>query len=384
MGFFKYYNFFVDNIDSFLRAIHLHPVALHLNIILPIGISFYTFKGIGYIVDVYRGEIEPSPRYLEFALFISFFPALLAGPIDRAAKLLPQFLEKRRLYLEQTIEGVQLFLYGLFKKTVIADGVLRTVNSVYGYSGQASWLDIITATVLFTLQIYCDFSGYTDMARGTAKLFGIDLMENFKLPYFSRNPREFWSRWHISLSSWLRDYLYIPLGGNKEGIAKTYRNLIATMVLGGLWHGAAWNFVLWGLFHGIILSMHRIIAAIRGVGEISQKLYVKWAKTALFFILTCYGWMLFRATSLDQIISLTSKLITDIGDVDFGAIRPTTAALLGLPIFIVVEFIEFKMDGGKFYQVLPLPAWTAVYASIIFVLILGMNSESSQFIYFNF
>lgn len=385
LGFFKYYNFFADNIDWFLRAIHLHPAALHLNIILPIGISFYTFKGIGYTVDVYRGEIEPSRRYLEFALFISFFPALLAGPIDRAAKLLPQFQEKRGLSIEQTIEGVQLFLYGLFKKTVIADGVLRTINSVYGSSsGQPSWLDIIAATVMFTLQIYCDFSGYTDMARGSARLFGIDLMENFKLPYFSGNPREFWSRWHISLSSWLRDYLYIPLGGNREGSVKTYRNLMATMVLGGLWHGASWNFVLWGFFHGIILCMHRIVAAMRGVVEIPQKFYLKWAKMALFFILTCYGWMLFRATSLDQIVSLTSKLITDFGNIDFSATRPTTAALLGLPIFIVVEFIEYARGGKKWYQALPLPAWTAVYASIIFVLILGMNAESSQFIYFNF
>jgi D-alanyl-lipoteichoic acid acyltransferase DltB (MBOAT superfamily) len=384
LGFFKYYNFFVNNIDAFLRAVHLQPAALHMNIILPIGVSFYTFKGISYTVDVYRGDIEPSSRYLEFALFISFFPALLAGPIDRAGKLLPQFQETRRLSIEQTIEGVQLFLYGLFKKTVIADGVIRTVSSVYGSSGRVSWIDIIVATVMFTLQIYCDFSGYTDMARGTARLFGFDLMENFKLPYFSENPREFWSRWHISLSSWLRDYLYIPLGGNRDGSVKTYRNLIITMALGGLWHGAAWNFVLWGFFHGIILCVHRIAAAIRSVGEIPQKFYLKWAKTAIFFMITCYGWMLFRATSLGQIASLTSTLITDFGNIDFGAIRPNTAALFGLPIFLIIEFIEYKMDGKKFYQALPLPAWTAVYASIIFVLILGMNSESSQFIYFNF
>ncbi len=301
LGFFKYYNFFIDNIEWFLSGLSMNPSRFYLDIILPIGVSFYTFKGISYVVDTYRGQVKTDPRYTDFALFMAFFPSLLAGPIDRASAFLQQICEKRKLSWDQSIRGLHLFLYGLFKKVVIADGVVRTVNSVFDSTGQASWIDVVVATVLFTIQIYCDFSGYTDMARGTAKLFGIDLMVNFKLPYFSKNPREFWSRWHISLSTWLRDYLYIPLGGNRNGNAQTYRNLIITMVLGGLWHGAAWNFVLWGLYHGIVLSIHRAIGSIRSAAREHKSVLNDIAKITFFFMVICYGWLLFRAPSLEKI-----------------------------------------------------------------------------------
>ncbi len=258
LGFFNYYNFFIENIEFFLKGLDLEPSRFHLNIILPIGVSFYTFKGISYIIDSYHGKIKNPHSFFDFSLFMAFFPSILAGPIDRASSFLQQICQKRNLTWEQSIRGIHLFLSGLFKKVVIADGLVRSVASVFDSSGQASWIDVVSATLLFTVQIYCDFSGYTDMARGSAKLFGIDLMVNFRLPYFSKNPREFWNRWHISLSTWLRDYLYIPLGGNRHGQTQTYRNLIMTMTLGGLWHGAAWNFVLWGLYHGIALSIHRL------------------------------------------------------------------------------------------------------------------------------
>jgi D-alanyl-lipoteichoic acid acyltransferase DltB (MBOAT superfamily) len=384
LGFFKYYNFFIDNIEWFLVGLSMDPARFHLSIILPIGISFYTFKGIGYIVDVYRGNVKTVYPYTNFALFIAFFPSLLAGPIDRGAAFMQQIFYKHRLNWNQSLRGVHLFFYGFFKKVVIADGFVKTINSVFDSTGQPTWIDVIVATLLFTIQIYCDFSGYTDMARGTAKMFGIDLMVNFKFPYFSKNPREFWSRWHISLSTWLRDYLYIPMGGNRQGTLKTHRNLIVTMVLGGLWHGAAWNFVLWGLYHGLALTIQRTMTAIRATSLGGTGLLRDGFKIAFFFIVTCYGWLLFRASSFEKIKSLTTALIFDFGNIDFGASKPKAAALFGLPILLCIEIIDYMSNGKNFYQTLPIPVWTAIYAMMIFAFVLGVGSESAQFIYFNF
>lgn len=384
LGFFKYYNFFIDNIEWTLEGLNLDPARFHLNIILPIGISFYTFKGIGYLVDVHRGDVEPEYCYNKFTLFLVFFPALLAGPIDRAKNLLKQINKPRKIVWDQSLNGIHLIVYGLFKKVVIADGVIRTVNSVFSSTGYVSWIDVVVATIFFTLQIYCDFSGYTDIARGTAKLFGIDLMINFNLPYFSQNPQEFWLRWHISLSSWLRDYLYIPLGGNRKGLLKTYRNLMITMVLGGLWHGAAWNFILWGFFHGVVLSVHRAIS--RGTKRNNSKTSILSAltKTSLFFIITCYGWLIFRSPSLEKVLALSSTLIFDFGNLNFGATRPRLAALIGLPVFFIIEFVEYANNGKNFYISLPVPIWTAFYACIIFGLVIGLSTGATHFIYFNF
>jgi alginate O-acetyltransferase complex protein AlgI len=384
LGFFKYYNFFVDNIAWVIRGMNLDPGRFYLHIVLPVGISFYTFKGISYIIDVSRNQIEPEKRYVNFALFLGFFPSLLAGPIDRAKNLLPQFSSMRKQTVAFPWEGLHLILYGLFKKVVIADGVVRSVNSVFNSSGQTSWIDIIAATTLFTIQIYCDFSGYTDMARGTAKLFGIDLMINFNLPYFSKSPREFWNRWHISLSTWLRDYLYIPLGGNRLGKIKTYRNLILTMVLGGLWHGAAWNFVFWGLYHGLALGLHRVSITLRDERPSSEAMMVKGFKMAVCFVAVAYGWLLFRAPSLDAVLNLSSKLIFDFGNIDLGIMRPKVAAVLGIVLLAGIEMIEYWSDGEPFYKRLPMPAWTALYSLIVFALLMGLGTESTQFIYFNF
>lgn len=384
LGFFKYFNFFAENIELLLTGLSFDPARFHLNIVLPIGISFFTFKGISYVVDVYRGTVAPEKNYINFALFIGFFPALLAGPLDRAKELLPQFSVTRKFNLADIFTGLHLFLYGLFKKVVIADGVVRTVNSVFSSSGQVSWIDVIVATVLFTIQIYCDFSGYTDMARGTAKFFGINLTLNFNLPYFSKNPQEFWARWHVSLSNWLRDYLYISSGGNRNGKAKTYRNLMITMALGGLWHGAAWNFILWGLYHGFLLCIHRAITSAKSITATHWTFFSSTVKIICFFLVTCYGWLLFRAGSFEKIINLTSVLIFDIGNMTFGAMRPRAAVVLGLPILLCIEFMEYGLKGKKFYEWLPIPAWTAIYALMIFSLFLGMSNESAQFIYFNF
>jgi len=244
--------------------------------------------------------------------------------------------------------------------------------------------DVVLATLLFTIQIYCDFSGYTDMARGSAKLLGIDLMVNFRLPYFSKNPQEFWSRWHISLSTWLRDYLYIPLGGNRTGQAKTYRNLIITMILGGLWHGAAWNFVLWGLYHGIALSIHRAILSIRTAALQRKGLFYDIAKITVCLMIVCYGWLLFRAPTLEKILTLTSTLIFDFGNLDLGIAWPRLAAAIGIPILFIVELTEKAGEEKPFYKKMPVPAWTSLYAAFIFCMAMGITTESTQFIYMVF
>jgi len=384
LGFFKHYNFFIENIEWLLSGLNMNPPRLHLNIILPIGISFYTFKGISYVVDSYRGKVKIPHSFSDFSLFMAFFPSILAGPIDRASSFLQQICERRNLSWEQSIRGIHLFLYGLFKKVVIADGVVRSVASVFDSTGQASWIDVVLATLLFTIQIYCDFSGYTDMARGSAKLLGIDLMVNFRLPYFSKNPQEFWSRWHISLSTWLRDYLYIPLGGNRTGQAKTYRNLIITMILGGLWHGAAWNFVLWGLYHGIALSIHRAILSIRTAALQRKGLFYDIAKITVCLMIVCYGWLLFRAPSLEKILTLTSTLIFDFGNLDLGIAWPRLAAAIGIPILFIAELAEKASEEKPFYQKMPVSAWTSLYAAIIFCLAMGITTESTQFIYMVF
>lgn len=386
LGFFKYFNFFIENIEGLILSFNLNPQSFHLNIILPVGVSFYTFKSMTYTIDIYRGELKPAINYLDFALYVAFFPSLLAGPIDRAVYLLSQFYAERSLRMNQTIRGLYLIFYGLFKKVAIADGVVRTVNQIYSSTGHISWMDVVVGTLLFTIQIYCDFSGYTDMARGTAKLFGIDLMINFNMPYFAQNPREFWSRWHISLSTWLRDYLYIPLGGNRKGTIRTYQNLMLTMILGGLWHGAAWNFVLWGFYHGVLLCLHRIMGSVTKVSKITSNVFIKYSKILLCFISVSYGWMLFRSDSFDQIKSFSITLIRDFGNMDFGALssKPRFSVLLALPLFIIVEFIEYRMNGQSFYQTLPTPVWTAIFALMVFALFTGLTSESTQFIYFNF
>ncbi len=384
LGFFKYFNFFIENIETLIQTFNMNPLNFRLDVILPVGISFYTFQTMSYTIDIYRRKLKPADNFLDFALYVAYFPQLVAGPIERAVNLLPIISTRRNISINQILEGFHLIFYGLFKKVVIADGVARTVNQIYGSTGQTSWLEVIAGTILFAVQIYCDFSGYSDIARGTSKLFGINLMVNFKSPYFSQNPREFWSRWHISLSTWLSDYLYIPLGGNRKGTRKTCRNLILTMLLGGLWHGAAWNFVIWGFYHGTILYIHRIITSMNKFAEIPSNGFTVFFKIAFFFGLTLYGWLLFRAPSFAKIVTLSSSLILDFGNLNFSASLPRAAALFGLPFFLFIEFMEYLKRDEKFYVHLPVPIWTGIYASMLFCLAMGMSTESTQFIYFQF
>jgi D-alanyl-lipoteichoic acid acyltransferase DltB (MBOAT superfamily) len=259
LGFFKYFNFFVSSAHDALQTVGWNVSTPVLQIILPLGISFYTFQAISYTIDVYRRTIGPSRDFVAFALSVCYFPHLVAGPIQRASFLLPQLERDRRVRWVQIREGAGLIVYGLFKKVGVADAIAPLVDLRFASPGLYGWTDLLFAVYLFAIQIYCDFSGYSDIARGTSKLFGIELMLNFDHPYFSTSITEFWRRWHISLSTWLREYLYIPLGGNRHGVRRTYRNLLLTMLLGGLWHGANWTFVVWGGLHGLYLSIHKML-----------------------------------------------------------------------------------------------------------------------------
>lgn len=395
LGFFKYFGFFVESAAVLLDTIGLPAQLPSLQIILPVGISFYTFQTLSYTIDVYRKKLEPTNNFLDFALFVSFFPQLVAGPIERASHLLP-IIQKRRIVTTDGItRGLFLILLGVMKKVTIADGLSQYVQSIYGTSASISGADITLATYAFAFQILCDFSAYTDIARGSAKLFGINLMNNFNAPFLARNPTEFWRRWHISLSTWLRDYLYIPLGGNRYGRLKTYRNMMVTMVLGGLWHGAAWNFILWGFYQGLMLGMFRFAGKIRDgffprndtqiIESHPVKRFVLTSISIfLFFQLTSYGWLLFRATSFDQIVSMTNGLFAFSGWASLSASRPPLGALLGLAFLICWEIMTFYSSKATFYQVWHPAAQGFLVGIITILLIMGLNNEASTFIYFQF
>jgi alginate O-acetyltransferase complex protein AlgI len=328
LGVFKYYNFFIESADHFASMLGLNASSLHLDIILPIGISFYTFQTLSYVCDVYWRRMEPVTHLRDFALFVGYFPPLVAGPIERASHLIPRILEVRRVTFNQVAQGGYLILLGLVKKMAIADGLADSVSSVYNSTGAVGWSDVVVATVAFSMQIYGDFSGYSDIASGVSLWFGIALLQNFNQPYFSINPAEFWRRWHISLSTWLRDYLYIPLGGNRGSEARTKRNLLITMVLGGLWHGAAWNFILWGFYQGALLVVYRTFAG-QKPKQFEGSLLARLPRMALFFVFVCFGWLLFRANSFGQIVDFTRILLTDFSDLTLHMKRPPSCGDAG-------------------------------------------------------
>jgi len=387
LGFFKYFGFFADSLATAFDSVGLQADWPTLNILLPVGISFYTFQTLSYTIDIYRGKLEPVKSLRDFALFVAFFPQLVAGPIERASHFLPQVLKRRTLTFEQTGQGAFLILFGLFKKIAIADGISKSIDAVYNSSGTVGTLDIILATYLFAIQIYCDFSGYTDIARGVSKLVGFDLMENFKTPYFAVNPSDFWRRWHISLSTWLRDYIYIPLGGNRKGLGKTYRNLMITMVLGGIWHGAAWNFIYWGIYQGSILSLHRLVAGAKP----TVKPVLNWVDgvrrgllIAMFFQIVCYGWLLFRANSMSQIYSFSNRLFFN--PVWSAPIipQPSLAAIAGIVIIAVIDLAQYTSGEPTFYRRWSIPSKAALYATLLVVILMGLSNTGSTFIYFQF
>ena len=383
LGFFKYFNFFIDSMQSLLHTLHIPAESHVLGIVLPVGISFFTFQSMSYTIDVYRGELKPAKNFWDFALFVSFFPHLVAGPIMRAVDLLPQIERPRRVTREQVIDGIHLIIWGLWKKVFIADGLAPLVNATFA-TAAPSGFDTWTAVLAFAFQIYCDFSGYTDIARGVAKLMGFELTLNFNLPYFAMNPQDFWTRWHISLSSWLRNYLYVPLGGNRDGPLRTYRNLLLTMVLGGLWHGAAWNFVLWGTYQGGMLAIHRFARERwpKALRIAKHPQLVMWLKIVIMFQFTCYGWLLFRASSFAQIATMTAALTHPLDTFNWDRIGQI--ALFAVPL-MAIQLFQFYSRELLFMKKLafPLELKSACYAGLMYLVVFHAAAPQA-FIYFQF
>jgi len=380
LGFFKYFNFFSESLVDFLQIFNLNINYSTLNIILPVGISFYTFQTMSYTIDVYRKDLKTCDNFFDFALFVSFFPQLVAGPIERAKNLLPNVTAKRQISYDKIRRGLFLIVFGLFKKVVIADGVAPSVNQIFNATGGVSGIDVILATYLFALQIYCDFSGYSDIARGVSKMMGFELMENFRVPYISKTPSEFWTRWHISLSSWLRDYLYIPLGGNRKGKFSTYKNLVITMVLGGLWHGAAWNFVLWGTYQGVILVLYRLF---QKKSSKEKRPIINLISILFFFQVTCYGWLLFRANSFSQIAQFTG-LIFNMTTFHSIIKLPSIATLIGIVFLFLYDVLSVYHNNASFYFSYNKVVRSFIYAFSLFILLMGMTNAPAEFIYFQF
>ena len=306
LGFFKYYNFFVDSASAVLSEWGLG--ISNLEIILPVGISFYTFQTMSYTLDIYRGKLKPARSFSDFALFVAFFPQLVAGPIVRAADFLPQLEHRVHIRGANLWAGTQIFLIGLFKKLMIADSVAPFVDAVHEYPGYYSPMTTWLCVLAYSLQIYCDFSGYSDMATGCARMMGYEFQRNFNMPYLSATITEFWRRWHISLSSWLRDYLYISLGGNRKGHLRTYTNLLTAMILGGLWHGASWNFVIWGTLHGAVLALHKAWTGMPKPAFWNSGL-IRVLGVASTFMFVSLVWVLFRAQDTQTMEAVYRKLL---------------------------------------------------------------------------
>ncbi len=384
LALFKYHNFFVESLIGLFPSIGADR--LLLNLILPVGISFYTFQALSYTIDVYRQKMEPTRDIVQFFAYVSFFPQLVAGPIERATQLLPQFGKERRFNDAMAVDGVRQMLWGFFKKIVVADNCAVFVDNIWGsYAGQ-SGSTLLVAAFLFSIQIYCDFSGYSDIAIGCAKLFGIKLMRNFNVPYFSRDIAEFWRRWHISLTTWFRDYIYIPLGGSRVSKAKVIRNTLVIFLVSGLWHGANWTFVAWGAYHAIlflpliVLGKNRkytnIIAEERALPSLKE-----FGQMLLTFLLAMIGWVLFRSETIGQawdfLCGMFSKSL-------FAMPSIPVKTLLFVLIMLVVEWIQrkkehgFVMDGVKSGVV----RYACYLAVLVVIFVFGVFNES--FIYFQF
>jgi alginate O-acetyltransferase complex protein AlgI len=399
LGFFKYFNFFVDNVAAALAAVGLPWDQPALRILLPVGISFYTFQAMSYTIDVYKGELHARRRLLDLATFVSFFPHLVAGPIQRASYLLPQVETPRRFSIEKAQSGFGLICWGFFKKLVIADNVGVIANKVFAL-GDPTFPLVWSGVFAFAIQIYADFSAYTDIARGTSRWLGFELTENFDHPYLARTPADFWRRWNISLSSWFRDYVYIPLGGSKAGDVKWARNVLLTFLLSGLWHGASWNYVLWGAYHGVLLVVTRARRILKPAAPVAAaprspaSALITASQIAGMFALTMIGWLLFRETELSAIVrDLTLSPFAAPADDRRAALYLFLLTLLySLPLWVQSLWVEWHRDGSGVRHPAPLvPAgWPraalhGLACGAAFAAILVLRSRASlDFIYFQF
>lgn len=401
--FFKYFDFAIANINTILSFAGIKLLNPAFDIVLPVGISFYTFQALGYTIDVYRGDVKAEKNILRYALFVSFFPQLVAGPIERSSNLIKQLNEKHHFDTKRVANGLMLMLWGFFEKLVIADRAAYVVDTVYNNYTQFTGLTLVLATVLFAFQIYCDFASYSDIARGAAQVMGFNLMKNFDTPYFAKSVGEFWRRWHISLSSWFRDYVYIPLGGNRKGKIRKYFNLTVVFFLSGLWHGASWNFVIWGLLNGFYQIIGDITKGIRNqfsafFGLDKNVFSNKLLKTLTTFVLINFSWIFFRAgsfTAATEIIKNMFKefnlwIFTDGTMYTLGLDRADWFILL-VSLMVLFVMSLFKKKGMNIRETLAKQGlWFRYFvylAGIFAVLIFGIYGptyDSSQFIYFQF
>lgn len=396
LAYFKYIDWGIESINSITWLFGISAQIPLLNVILPVGISFFTFQALSYVFDIYLGKLEPERKFTRYLLFIAFFPALVAGPIVRASEFLPQLKDKIKITGANLQAGVTLIVWGLFKKMVIADNIAPTVNSVFSNPAGTSSIWIIFATILFGIQIYCDFSGYAHIALGCGRIFGFKLLENFDLPYFARNIQVFWRKWHMTLSRFIRDYVYIPLGGNRKGHARTYVNLLASMIICGLWHGAAWTFVIWGAYHGVLLLIHRFFV---GEKKFGTKIDFFNSGAGLFLcvlftqIFVFAGWLIFRAESFEDLFVCIQKIV--FFDFMFSALD-RLALIAGLTLFAVFFVLMFSkkfaaivhkicyFDYIGFCSGLKLRYWIIYIIVFVVVILLISPPDTPEFIYFAF
>jgi len=383
LGFFKYYNFFLDSFVSAFTFLGMEISANSLDIILPVGISFYTFQTLSYTIDVYKRKLQPTKDFIAFSAFVSFFPQLVAGPIERASHLLPQFYKKRYFDYNLAVSGVNLIIWGFFKKIVIADNAGTIVSGIFDNFQSESSISLVIGMILFSFQIYCDFSGYSDIAIGVSRFFGFDLMHNFKFPYFSRNIREFWSRWHISLSTWFRDYVYIPLGGSRVSKQRAVFNIFVVFIVSGLWHGANWTFLFWGFLHA--LFYFPILLLKNKLSKQNDSFNLKTLVFILFnFSLVSLAWVFFRSANIAEAFEYLSQMsqFNDGG----SFFRKTNTYLLitintciGILIMLIIEFLAFRKQKSE----INLPSIILV-CLLILISLLGSFKDQAEFIYFQF
>lgn len=403
LGFFKYFHFFLDSITKLFHLVHVELQIPAFDILLPVGISFYTFQALSYIVDVYRKEIEPEKNFLNYALFVSFFPQLVAGPIERSGNLLRQIQSKREFDYESIRSGLMLMLWGFFEKMVISDRAAIIVDEIFDHYTAYNGFYIVLGAVLFAVQIYCDFGGYSHIAIGAAKAMGFDLMDNFRQPYFSESVKEFWKRWHISLSSWFKDYLYIPLGGNRCSRFRNYMNLMITFLVSGLWHGASWHFVIWGGINGIYQVIGSLLQPVRRFFVRILKIKTDcWSfhfgKKVVTFLLIDVAWIFFRAQGLRQACSMIKSIFMGFNPWIFldeslyklGVDRRNfTVLIIGIIILLAVDMMhERKIRIREWYVKQNIVfRWVGYYAIVLAIVLFGVYGvtyDAAQFLYFQF
>ncbi len=390
LGVFKYYNFFANSFATFASNFGLHLNPFTIQVLLPVGISFYTFHGLSYVIDIYKERIKVEKNFIDYSVFVSFFPLLVAGPIERATHLLPQIKKNRTFDYTKAIDGLRQILWGLFKKIVIADQCAEYANLIFNHSADYSGSTLALGAVFFTFQIYGDFSGYSDIALGTARLFGIELLRNFAFPYFSRDIAEFWRRWHISLSSWFKDYLYIPLGGSKGGTLMKVRNTFIIFLVSGFWHGANWTFIAWGFLNALFIMPSIIFNTNRNNLEIVAKdsffpSIKEFSSILLTFCLTVFAWIFFRAENIGHAFDIISSIFSS----SFFTIPAVNPKVL---YFLILAFMSIEWAGREQqyaiaklgFSMPKLVRWAFYYAIIVAIIVFADLASEKQFIYFQF